>query len=343
MLQGRQRSDGGRAALAEHSVIDRKSSMTTDTRIEHIRTLCAQHAQYEGGSAYTRTKILCDVLTKLGMSIPSWMVLREHIGKGSSGDINRGVKDFRSEHAELLQRMDGLPEGIPGRLAQPMRLLWQTALDEATAAFNQQRQDFKAQQAEAERIVADALQERDTMGSNLAVATEKVAGLQTTLEQERERANTERAAREQAERMAEKHIADLTQQRDDMTKVVEANTAELRTLTARLEDERRRSLMQIEQARQQVELARQQAYRESEQKMAKMETQLRGELASQNLAYFRLQKHCDDLESRNAQLSELVKKYARPAPAVTAKRKPVLKAVLGRMRRLKGKNHPPAR
>jgi len=126
-------------------------------------------------------------------------------------------------------------------------------------------------------------------------------------------------------------------------KAVEANTAELRTLTARLEDERRRSLMQIEQARQQVELARQQAYRESEQKMAKMEAQLRGELASQSLEYFRLQKHCGDLESRNAKLSELVKKDARPAPAVAAKRKPTLKAAPGRMRRLKGKNHPPAR
>ncbi|MFA7531716.1 MAG: DNA-binding protein [Castellaniella sp.] len=314
--------------------------MTTKT--EQLRALCSQHPQYEAGSAYTRTKILCDVLTKLGEPIPSWMVLREHIGKGSSGDINRGVKDYRSEHAELLQRMDGLPEGIPGKLAQPMQLLWQAALDEATAAFDQQRQDFEAQQAEAERIVADALQERDTMGSNLAVATEKVAGLQATVEQERERANTERAAREQAERMAEKHIADLTQQRDDMTKAVEANTAELRTLTARLEDERRRSLMQIEQARQQVELARQQAYRESEQKMAKLETQLRSEIADQTLEVFRWQKRCSDLESRNAKLSELVKKDARPAP-VAAKRKPALKAAPGRVRRLKGKNYLPTR
>lgn len=315
--------------------------MTTKT--EQLRALCSQHPQYEAGSAYTRTKILCDVLTKLGEPIPSWMVLREHIGKGSSGDINRGVKDYRSEHAELLQRMDGLPEGIPGKLAQPMQLLWQAALDEATAAFDQQRQDFEAQQAEAERIVADALQERDTMGSNLAVATEKVAGLQATVEQERERANTERAARVQAERMAEKHIADLTQQRDDMNKAVEANTAELRTLTARLEDERRRSLMQIEQARQQVELARQQAYRESEQKMAKLETQLRSEIADQTLEIFRWQKRYSDLEERNAKLTEQVKKYVQVAPAVVAKRKPALKAAPGRVRRLKGKNYLPTR
>ncbi len=287
-----------------------------------------------------RTKILCDVLTKLGESIPSWMVLREHIGKGSSNDINRGVKDFRGEHAELLQRMEGLPEGVPEKLAQPMQALWHAALAEATEAFEQQRQEFQTQRAEAERIVADALLERDNIAASLALTNEKLTSSQLALAQEKERVNAEHAARKQAEHMAEKHIADLTQQRDDMTRAVEANTAELRTLTARLEDERRRSLMQIEQARQQVELARQQAYRESEQKMARLETQLRSEIADQTLEIFRWQKRYSDLEERNAKLTEQVKKDVRVAPAVVAKRKPVLKAAPGRMRRLKGKNRP---
>ena len=290
-----------------------------------------------------RTKILCDVLTKLGESIPSWMVLREHIGKGSSNDINRGVKDFRGEHAELLQRMEGLPEGIPEKLAQPMQALWHAALTEATAAFDQQRQEFDAQQAEAERIVSGALLERDNLATSLALTSEKLASAQLALAQEKERANAERAAREQAEHMAEKHIADLTQQRDDMTRAVEANTAELRTLTARLEDERRRSLMQIEQARQQVELARQQAYREGEQKLAKLETLLRSEIADKTLEIFRWQKRCSDLEERNAKLAEQAKKDVRAAPAVVAKRKPALKSAPGRTRRLKGKNHLPTR
>ncbi len=313
------------------------------TKTEQLRALCAAYPQYESGSAYVRTKILCDVLTKLGESIPSWMVLREHIGKGSANDINRGVKDFRGEHAQLLQRMDGLPEGVPEKLAQPMQALWHAALAEATEAFDQQRQEFHTQQAEAELIVSDALLERDNLAASLALANEKLTSAQLALAQEKERANAERAAREQAEHMAGKHIADLTQQRDDMTRVVEANTAELRTLTARLEDERRRSLMQIEQARQQVELARQQAYRESEQKMAKLETQLRSEIADQTLEIFRWKKRCSDLEERNAKLTEQAKKDVRAAPAVAAKRKPTLKAAPGRMRRLKGKNHLPAR
>lgn len=308
-------------------------------KTEQLRELCGQHEQYESGTAYVRTKIMCGVLTKMGEPVPSWMLLREFIGKGSSGDISRGVKDFRLEHADLLRRMDGLPEGIPSSLAQPMQSLWCAALGEASAAFEQRRQSFDAQQTEAERIVANSLQECNAMASNLALATEKVASMQIAVENERERANTERAARLQAERMAEKHIADLTQQRDDMTKVVEANTAELRSLTARLEDERRRSLMQIEQARQQVELARQQAYRESEQKMSKLETQLRGELASQNLEYFRLQKQCVDLESKNAKLSELAKRKPIATAAAAKRNHPKEAKKSGRIvRSLKGKN-----
>ena len=162
--------------------------MATDTRIEQIRALCAQHAQYEAGSAYTRTKILCDVLTKLGMPIPSWMVLREHIGKGSSGDINRGVKDFRSEHAELLQRMDGLPEGIPGRLAQPMRLLWQTALDEATAfALADARQDqikVKLEKQSGKKLVLSFAVDPSIIGGVVLKVGDKVldASLRAQLE-----------------------------------------------------------------------------------------------------------------------------------------------------------------
>lgn len=307
------------------------------TNTEQLRALCAAYPQYEPGSAYVRTKILCDVLTKLGESIPSWMVLRGHIGKGSSNDINRGVKDFRAEHADLLQRMEGLPEGIPDKLAQPMQALWHAALTEATAVFEDQREKYEAQQAEAERIVFDTLLERDSLAASLELTSEKLASAQLALAQEKERANSERAAREQAEHMAEKHIADLTQQRDDMTRVVEANTAELRTLTARLEDERHRSLMQIEQARQQVELARQQAYRESEQKMAKLETQLRGEIAAQTLEIYRWQKRSSELEEKNAKLTEQAKKEIRATPVSTKKRKPTLKSAPGRTRRLKGR------
>lgn len=315
--------------------------MNTDPNA--LRSLLEADPTFTPGSAYVRTKILCRELTKLGRPIPTWETIRHLIDKGSATDISRAVKDYRREHGELLRRIEALPQELPESLAAPMIGLWRAALAEAEARFNERREELDARVTQAEAAADEAQQASHRLAVELSSATERAQALVLALDAERQHLNAERAAREQAERMAEKHIADLTQQRDDMTKAVEANTTELRTLTARLEDERRRSLMQIEQARQQVELARQQAYRESEQKMAKMEAQLRGELASQNLEYFRLQKHCGDLESRNAKLSELVKKDARPAPAVAAKRKPALKAAPGRVRRLKGKNHPPAR
>ena len=315
--------------------------MNTDPNA--LRSLLEADPTFTPGSAYVRTKILCRELTKLGRPIPTWETIRHLIDKGSATDISRAVKDYRREHGELLRRIEALPQELPESLAAPMIGLWRAALAEAEARFNERREELDARVTQAEAAADEAQQASHRLAVELSSATERAQALVLALDAERQHLNAERAARAQAERMAEKHIADLTQQRDDMTKAVEANTTELRTLTARLEDERRRSLMQIEQARQQVELARQQAYRESEQKMAKMEAQLRGELASQNLEYFRLQKHCGDLESRNAKLSELVKKDARPAPAVAAKRKPALKAAPGRVRRLKGKNHPPAR
>lgn len=315
--------------------------MTQDLQGQ-VQAALANFADFERGSAYDRTKLCCEVLTKMGLAIPSWMVIRDYIGKGSAGDISRGVKDYRAEHAKLLQRMDGLPEGIPAGLGQPMQALWRAALDEATTVYEQERATFEAQQAEAARAVDEALRERDTMESALALANEKASGLQAALEQEKERANTERAAREQAERMAEKHIADLTQQRNEMMKVIEANTLELRTLTNRLEDERRRALMQIEEARQKVELARQQALREGEQRTAKIEAQLRKEMADQNLEHFLLQRRYSEQEARNSKLQELLNQEtkrpgARPGQKtrITARRPPALAS--RQSRRLKGK------
>lgn len=278
---------------------------------EQIQAALASYPEYEKGSAYVRAKLCCEVLTKLGHPIPSWILIRGHIGKGSAGDISRGVKDYRMEHASLLQRMDGLPEGIPDQLAQPMQALWQAALNTANALFEKQRDAFEAEMRQSEQAVEQALQESARVAADLALLNERLLGVQNSLAQEHERANTERAGREQAERMAEKHIANITQQRDDMTQVVEANTAEMKVLTNRLENERRHALMQIEQARQQVEFARQQAHREGEQKMASMEALLRREMSEQSLEHYYLQKRYSDLNVQVVKLRELLNQKNR--------------------------------
>lgn len=302
---------------------------------DNVRALIEADPAYEAGSAYERTKLACHALTKLGAPIPSWIVLRDLIGKGSATDISRGVKAYRAEHAELLQRMDGLPEGIPDALAEPMKGLWQAALTEATALFAQERQELLAARDTADATALEHQRERELANAALAQERARVESHAAIAQQERERANGERAAREQAERMAERHIADLTAQRDNLAQVVQANTKELQTLNLRLEDVRRRAQMEVEHARQQVEAARQQALREGEQKTAKLETQLRGENAGMTVEIARLQQRLADAAERNAKLTELVKKEAKgTSTAVRGRRVGPMPA--GRARKLKG-------
>lgn len=280
---------------------------------EQIRAALEANPLYEKGSAYVRTKLCCEVMTKMGLVIPSWMVLRGYIEKGSSNDISRGVKDFRAEHASLLNRMAGLPEGVPESLGQPMQALWQAALAEATSVFEQQREVLEAERNESERAAGIALAERDEKAQELALAIEKAAGLQTAVEQERERANTERAAREQAERTTQRHITDLTQQRTEMAQVIEANTQELKTMSTRLDDERRRALMEIDHARQQTEQVRQEGIQAAERKAAAVESAMRKEMADERMEHFLLQRRHRELQEATGKLRELLNKDNKQA------------------------------
>lgn len=274
------------------------------------------------GSAYERTKMCCQRLVKNGMNVPSWMGIREYIGKGSSTDISRGIKDFWAEHSALLQSMEALPAGIPSRLSAPIQALWKEALDEASAVFDQERSALKERTETAEKFAATAHHERESLSNELTLQHEKCSVLAAALEQERQRSSSERAAREQAEKMAQSYIQSLEDQRESMAKTVEENTKELKALRDSLEDERRRSLLQVEQARQQVQLARQEVYRECEQKAAKTEAALRKEMADQNLEHFYLQKRHSELKSESAKLQEqLSQATEKTSPLISQRRK----------------------
>lgn len=283
-----------------------------------VRQALIAHPRFESASAYERTKLCCEILTRQGLQIPSWMGVREHIGKGSANDISRGVKDFRAEHATLLQRMEGTPEGLPPALASAMQSVWQTAITEATALFEGQRAAMEARASAAEQIAQEAVNAQKALEADLALASEKSSAQLATIDHERSRADAEKAAREQAERMAERHIADLTQQRENITKVVEANTAELAEMRKRLDGERRHALMQINEAREKTESVRQEALHQGEMKVAKREAELKREMNEQGLEFFYLQKRYSELEKQAAKLrgllanGQVIKKIRKP-------------------------------
>jgi chromosome segregation ATPase len=212
--------------------------------IDHneLRAECKAQVGFEDGTAYFRTKVCCRILMRNGEAIPSWMVIRDIIGKGSSGDINRAIKDFRREHAERLRLMEGSVPGLPEHLAPLVSSLWESAVAAARAEFaaNEQRWQGEIERAE---------QRSDQLAQQLADAKLASDRQLAQIEALEAQVRTERAAREQAERLFEQHAADMSAQRDKLETALRENQAEMQKALDRLDGERRHALLQIDEAR----------------------------------------------------------------------------------------------
>lgn len=216
---------------------------------DKFRAECEAQPGFAAGNAHSRTKVCCRVLTQAGEAVPSWMVVREIIGKGSSGDISRGIKDFRDEHAKRLQQMDGIVPGLPTHLAPLVTGLWESAVAAARAEFSANT-----------RLWQEKINQHGALADQ---ATQKAAELEAVIEKQRVRLefldaavagldqqiDRERAGREQAERMFEKHMAEMTDQRGKLEAALKENKLELEKALERFDAERRYSLAQIEEAR----------------------------------------------------------------------------------------------
>ncbi len=216
---------------------------------DKVRAECEAQPGFNGGTAYTRTKVCCRILMQHGEAIPSWMVIRDIISKGSSGDINRGIKDFRQEHAERLRRMDGALPGIPEHLAPLVSSLWEAAVAAASAKFDArahgwqvQIEQVEARADQAEQQLADAETVIDRQRGQIEALNTKVGTLEAQV-------CTEQAARQQAERLFEQHTAEMSAQRDKLEAALRANQTEMQKALERFDGERRYSILQIDEAR----------------------------------------------------------------------------------------------
>lgn len=228
--------------------------------LKKVRELCMQNPGFAEGTAYVRTKIYCRVLTELGERIPSWMAILECIEKGSSTDINRGVKDFRAEHAEQLRQMGGAIQGLPPQLAPLVRGFWEAAVAEARELHARDVAECRAQvqAAEARATLADQASERahaeviaahgqiDALRAQFAAEAEVRAQLQQQLDRERE-------LRRYAEQMRDDNAAELAKQRVRLEETLAQSHAEMRQAMDRFDGERKHALRQIEEARSKAE------------------------------------------------------------------------------------------
>lgn len=101
-------------------------------------------------NAYERAKICCQLLSTLGQPIPSWMQLRQWIGKGSANDIHRAKQDFLSERqqvsAELIHQDD-----MPTQLSGSLQEWWQQLKQAAEQEYSLQKQQWQQEKIELQQ------------------------------------------------------------------------------------------------------------------------------------------------------------------------------------------------
>lgn len=100
-------------------------------------------------NAYERAKLCCQLLNTLGLPIPSWMQIRQWIGKGSANDIHRAKQDFlldrQTVKTEWITQND-LPTALSGSLQDWWQQL-KHAAEQEYLAEKQQWQQAKIEQA----------------------------------------------------------------------------------------------------------------------------------------------------------------------------------------------------
>lgn len=234
--------------------------------LEELRTTLASTPDWDSLNAYEMTKRCCAELTKRGRRLPSWMNIRDIIGKGSANDINRGKEDFRREHGDALRKMSGFVKGVPEALAPHILGFWTAAISLVREEFDGQVAEWQAQIERAEAAVAYAEDERDQAVSRAEALQGQIAGLQEAMRTLQGRVDTERAAREQAERMFESNRQELAGQRDELRAALDQSQKKLGEAISRLEGVERRSLLEIDRARGEAKskVAEMQAHAEKE-------------------------------------------------------------------------------
>lgn len=215
---------------------------------EALQRLRANPA-FDAGSAYVRTKLYCEAITLAGMKIPYWGAIREEIGKGSATDINRGIRDFRAEHAAMLATRPTVPPDVPESLAEPLLALWQVALAEATEIFDEERRSWLADIERAEATTQAATQARDDLQATLDLANHAVAQGRDALAASREQlTKAQSLAGDLQQQLAQQDTA-LRRAAEDSRAEREAASQERAAILAREDEARRSFLLQIDKTR----------------------------------------------------------------------------------------------
>ena len=130
-------------------------------------------------NAYQRAKICCHLLTTLGLPIPSWMQLRQWVGKGSANDIHRAKQDFLSDRqsvkSEWIQQ-DKMPTQLSGSLQEWWQQLKQAAEQDHLALqqrWQHEKTELQTQWSEAQAQLGQQQQVIEQLQRQLETAQQR--------------------------------------------------------------------------------------------------------------------------------------------------------------------------
>lgn len=263
--------------------------------IESVSNSLLSTPGWSSMTAYDRAKQCCAEITRTGEAIPSWTVIRDIIGKGSAGDINRAKRDFRAEHGAALRKMEGFEaQGVPESLTPHIVGFWQAAIEHVRREFSEKEQSWQEEIEQATAVAELAHDERERALAEVQALHAKSQGLEASIETLRSQVASEQGARAQAEQMAADTRADLIGQRDRLDHALARTQEDLNKAITRLEGTERHMKMEIERVRQ-----------EAAQKQAAISAQLEKEQGKYLLDTTRLDKELQELRARTKSIQEL--------------------------------------
>lgn len=220
--------------------------MINENQKQTIKDALYRIRDWDTKTAYERTKLCCAEIVRLGIQPPNWMVIRELVGKGSAGDIQRAITDSRKELADTLKKLESAPAGVPQELAPLVNDLWVSAVSLATANFEAQVSEWKTEVELASITSARAHDDRDQ--ANILVDNLKIeiSGLNELVKTLRNQILSETAARQQAEKMAEHSRQELAEQRGRLEEELKRSQQELNAALDRLDGVEAHSLRELD-------------------------------------------------------------------------------------------------
>lgn len=196
-------------------------------------------------TAYEMAKLCCAEMTRRGIQLGGWMNIRDIIGKGSSTDINRGIKDFLQEHAQMLYDMKGIVSGVPEQLAPHILGFWKCAIEHVSKEYETKTKDQLCAHENVLSSLKNSNAERDKAIEYNNQLKGKNDAISAKCDQLSETLQNERLKHQLIERQLENANKELAEQRKALRHALEKSQTELGNALTRLEAAEQHALLEV--------------------------------------------------------------------------------------------------